>query len=249
MLRRARLRTVPGESRNSAAVSANADADIRPSPLRQTIRMPNLSVCSTSEERRRRSPDPIKPTCSPQDSTSISSSSGETCLRSCCSGNLSVGTVRRSAHDGCSAPLPERERIARSPARCPQPFGAATKGTAGSPATAGSRPAHPSPEPPAPVGPRRSRRAARPKPRPTPLAAISSVGYTVDDATLSPTANRFTNGGAKFAAMTTSNPEVHYGSGVASNDADCIGYQVGVSAATPAGTYSTTVTYTAVPVF
>jgi hypothetical protein len=28
-------------------------------------------------------------------------------------------------------------------------------------------------------------------------------GYTVDDSSLSGTANRFTNGGAKFAAMTT----------------------------------------------
>ena len=37
MLRRARLRTVPGESANSAAVSANAEADIRPCPLRQTV--------------------------------------------------------------------------------------------------------------------------------------------------------------------------------------------------------------------
>jgi hypothetical protein len=46
MLRRARLRTVPGESSNSAAVFANADADIRPCPLRQTIRTPNRSVCS-----------------------------------------------------------------------------------------------------------------------------------------------------------------------------------------------------------
>src|SRR5215204_531257 len=69
-----------------------------------------------------------------------------------------------------SAFLPERERIACSPARCPQPFGAATKGTAGSPARAGWRPAHPSPDPPAPVGPRHSRPAATPKPRPTPLA-------------------------------------------------------------------------------
>src|SRR5215212_11394416 len=69
-----------------------------------------------------------------------------------------------------SAFLAEREPIACSPARCPQPFGAATKGTAGSPAKAGWRPAHPSPDQPAPVGPRHSRRAATPKPRPTPLA-------------------------------------------------------------------------------
>ena len=72
MLRRARLRTIPGDSPNSAAVSATADADISPCPLRQTVRTPNRSVCSTNEESRRRSPDPIKPTCSPQDSTSIS---------------------------------------------------------------------------------------------------------------------------------------------------------------------------------
>src|SRR5687768_13886187 len=69
-----------------------------------------------------------------------------------------------------SAFLPERERIACSPARCPRPSGAATKGTAGSPARAGWRPAHPSPGPPAPVGPPRSRRVATPKRRPTSLA-------------------------------------------------------------------------------
>jgi hypothetical protein len=57
----------------------------------------------------------------------------------------------------------------RSLVRCPQPFGAATKGTAGSPARAGWRPAHPSPDPPAPVGPPQLRRAATPEPRPTPL--------------------------------------------------------------------------------
>ena len=53
MLRRARLRTVPGESPNSAAVLANADADINPCPPRQTVRTPNRFVCSTSEESRR----------------------------------------------------------------------------------------------------------------------------------------------------------------------------------------------------
>src|SRR5215213_4851440 len=100
MLRRARLRTVPGDSPNFAAVFANADADISPCPLRQDVRTPNRSVCSTNEESRRRSPDPIKPACSPQDNTSLSSSLGETCLCSCCSGNLSVGTVRRSGPDG-----------------------------------------------------------------------------------------------------------------------------------------------------
>src|SRR5215218_1698778 len=69
-----------------------------------------------------------------------------------------------------SAFLPERQRIACSPARCRQPFDAATKGTAGSPAKAGWRPAHPFPDPPAPVGPPQLRPAATPKPRPTPLA-------------------------------------------------------------------------------
>src|SRR5829696_193873 len=112
MLRRARLRTIPGDSPNSAAVSANTDADINPCPLRQTVRTPNRSVCSTSEESRRRSPDPIKPTCSPQDRTSLSSSLGETSSCSCCSGNLSVGTVRRSAHDGRFS-APSRARTDR----------------------------------------------------------------------------------------------------------------------------------------
>jgi hypothetical protein len=64
----------------------------------------------------------------------------------------------------------ERQRTVCLPARCLRPSGAATKGTAGSPAKAGWRPAHPFPDPPAPVGPPQSRRAATPKPRPTPLA-------------------------------------------------------------------------------
>src|SRR5215213_3255097 len=69
-----------------------------------------------------------------------------------------------------SALPPERWRTVCSTARCRRPSGAATKGTAGSPARAGWRPAHPSPDPPAPVGPPQWRPAATPKPRPTPLA-------------------------------------------------------------------------------
>jgi hypothetical protein len=52
----------------------------------------------------------------------------------------------------------------------PATFRCRHQGTAGSPARAGWQPAHPSPDPPAPVGPPQSRRAATPKPQPTPLA-------------------------------------------------------------------------------
>jgi hypothetical protein len=56
MLRRARRRNVPGDSPNSAAVPANAGADISPGPLRHPVRAPNRSVCSTREASRSRSP-------------------------------------------------------------------------------------------------------------------------------------------------------------------------------------------------
>lgn len=82
-------------------------------------------------------------------------------------------------------------------------------------------------------------------------ANTEAFGYTSSDATLGTgTANRFTNGGAKFAALSTTDSEVSYAaSGPVASDTNCVGYQIGVAGTTRAGSYSTTVVYTAVPVF
>jgi len=82
-------------------------------------------------------------------------------------------------------------------------------------------------------------------------AGSPGFGYTTSDSALGTgTANRFTNGGAKWAALTSANSEVSFAAaGPVANDTICVGYQVGVSPATPAGTYSTVAIYTAVPLF
>lgn len=72
-------------------------------------------------------------------------------------------------------------------------------------------------------------------------------GYTSGDATLSD-GDRF--GANEFAGMTGTNAEVAYAAaGPVDNEASCIGYQIGVDNFTEAGSYTTTVTYTAVPTF
>jgi hypothetical protein len=81
-------------------------------------------------------------------------------------------------------------------------------------------------------------------------AGTASFGYTTDDATLGTgTAARFTSGGAKWAALTTSNLEVAYSNVAVASTTHCVGYQVGISSTTAAGTYTSTVIYTATPVF
>ena len=81
-------------------------------------------------------------------------------------------------------------------------------------------------------------------------AGTEAFGYTTNDATLGTgTANRFTNGGPKWAAFTTTNAEVAYSSAAVASDVTCVGYQVGISPTTPAGTYTTTVIFTATPIF
>ena len=79
-----------------------------------------------------------------------------------------------------------------------------------------------------------------------PAAGTEAWGYTTEDATLSPTADRFTSaGGNKWAGFTTSNEEV-----VTDSATDVrVGHQVGVAATTPAGTYQTTIIYTVAAVF
>lgn len=81
-------------------------------------------------------------------------------------------------------------------------------------------------------------------------AGTEAYGYTTDDATLGTgTANRFTNGGAKYAAMTTSNNEVAYEAAGVNSTTYRIGHQVAISTLTLPGTYTTTVIYTCTPVF
>lgn len=81
-------------------------------------------------------------------------------------------------------------------------------------------------------------------------AGTEAFGYTTEDATLSGTADRFTSaGGNKWAALTTTNAELIYGAAAVSNETTRVGYQAGVSVTTQAGSYVTSVIYTAVPVY
>ncbi len=78
-------------------------------------------------------------------------------------------------------------------------------------------------------------------------AGTESFGYTTNDATLGTgTAGRFSSN--KWAAFTTSPLEVAY-SAAAVSETTRTGYQVGISSTTPAGSYSTTVIYTATPTY
>jgi alpha-tubulin suppressor-like RCC1 family protein len=84
-----------------------------------------------------------------------------------------------------------------------------------------------------------------------PAAGTEGFGYTTSDAALiGGTANRFTNGGAKWAALSGTNAPVSSATGPTANaDTVCVGYLTSTSNTTPAGTYNATVVYTAVPVF
>ncbi len=82
-------------------------------------------------------------------------------------------------------------------------------------------------------------------------ANTEAFGYTTSDATLGTgTADRFTSsGGNKWAKFTTGNLEVMFNSAPTASDTADIGYQVGISGATPAGTYTTTVILTATALY
>ncbi len=81
-------------------------------------------------------------------------------------------------------------------------------------------------------------------------AGTAAFGYTTNDATLGTgTANRFTSTPDVWAAYTTSNAEVAYSATGASSQTTCVGHEVGISGTTPAGSYTTTVVYTATPVY
>lgn len=72
-------------------------------------------------------------------------------------------------------------------------------------------------------------------------------GFSTNDATLAGgTGNRFTNGGAKWAPLTTSSPGDVVADAAAPGSAQTqVCFQVGASSTTPAGTYTTAITYTA----
>lgn len=81
-------------------------------------------------------------------------------------------------------------------------------------------------------------------------AGTEGFGYTTEDATLSGTADRFTSsGGNKWAPFSTTNAEVIFNSTAVSNQTTRLGFQVGVSGTTEPGSYTSTVVYTAVPVY
>ncbi len=81
-------------------------------------------------------------------------------------------------------------------------------------------------------------------------AGTEAYGYTTDDATLGTgSANRFTNGGQKWAAGAQTNEELAYEATGVSSTTYRIGHQVGISPTTDPGTYTTTVIYTCTPVY
>ncbi len=77
-----------------------------------------------------------------------------------------------------------------------------------------------------------------------------AYGYSTSDATLGTgTADRFTNPGAKFAAMTTANAELAYEPAGVTATTYQVAHQVGISLTTHPGTYLTTVVYTCTPLY
>jgi hypothetical protein len=84
-----------------------------------------------------------------------------------------------------------------------------------------------------------------------PAAGTEAWGYTSADSTLTGgTADRFTNPGNFWAGFTTTNqPVMHNPSAPSGTETSLVGHQVGVSSATEAGTYQTTIIYTAASVY
>jgi hypothetical protein len=83
-----------------------------------------------------------------------------------------------------------------------------------------------------------------------PAAGNEGFGYTTRDSSLGTVAyDRFTNpAGDLWAKFTTSPLEVAY-SATAASETTRVGYQVGIAPTTEAGTYTTTVVFTATPVY
>lgn len=81
-------------------------------------------------------------------------------------------------------------------------------------------------------------------------AGTESFGYTTNDSSLGTgTANRFTSTSNVWSRFTTGNLEVAYSNVAASSQTTCVGHQAGISGITPSGSYTTTVIYTATPVY
>jgi hypothetical protein len=82
-------------------------------------------------------------------------------------------------------------------------------------------------------------------------AGTESWGYTSSDSTLAGgTADRFTSPGNRWAGFTTSNEEVASNTvGTTGTETTRVGHQVGINSNTEAGTYQTTLIYTAVATF
>ncbi len=79
-------------------------------------------------------------------------------------------------------------------------------------------------------------------------AGTEAFGYTTNDFTLGTgTTGRFNAN--KWAAPTTSNAEVAYSAAAVSNETTRVGFQVGIDGSTPAGEYTSTVIYTAMPIY
>lgn len=72
-----------------------------------------------------------------------------------------------------------------------------------------------------------------------PVAGTAGFGYTTSDVF----------GSNTWAKLTNSNDAVLVGSAGTASKSTCIGYEVAVASTTPAGAYSTTVVYSAVPTF
>ncbi len=79
-------------------------------------------------------------------------------------------------------------------------------------------------------------------------AGTEAYGYTTNDATLQASVvSRFITN--LWAANTTTNAEVAYDAASVSSQTTRVGHQVGISGTTKPGTYTTTVIYTATPVY
>jgi hypothetical protein len=79
-------------------------------------------------------------------------------------------------------------------------------------------------------------------------AGTEGFGYTTEDFTLGTgTAGRFSAN--KWASFTTSNAEVAYNGTTANSQTTRVGFQAGIAGSTEPGAYTTTVIYTATPVY
>jgi sugar lactone lactonase YvrE len=92
---------------------------------------------------------------------------------------------------------------------------------------------------------------AAPNSAPTafPASGTEAVGYTTSDSALSGTPDRFTNGGAKWAGFSVVNEQVGRSVSGYVDKTICLAYQAGVSDATLAGSYTSSVLITVVPSF